>query len=62
MKLYDTINSTFVSDTEWTLDDIRDDILTGKYTEHELKNWTLKGEDSEDSIALGDIKGYFYEL
>lgn len=61
MKLYDTINGTFISDTEWTIDDIRDDILSGEYTEHELKNWTLEGEEPEDSIALCDIKGYFYE-
>ena len=63
MKLYDTINGTFVSDMECSISEVRVEVYQGKYSEHELENWTLEGnQESTDSTQLADLKevAYFY--
>ena len=55
-KVYDTINGTFVSDLECTLDEIKSEVQSGKYSEYELENWTAENTNDEtDSVCLGDL-------
>ena len=62
MKLYDTINGSFVDNTESTISEVRIQVYKGEFTEHELKHWTLEGKSETDSTQLSDLLkvAYFY--
>ena len=63
MKLYDTINGTFVSDTEIEIPSILSEISLGEFSDKELDNLTIEGSDQSQSISLRDLsnlKGYCY--
>ena len=62
MKLYDTINGVFVSLQETTLKEVRAEIEKGVYSDFELENWTLEGDDPTESISLADIRDRRFEI
>ena len=55
MKLYDTINGVFVSDYHIDVDLLKHEITSGIYTDYELDNLTLEGDNEYESISLRDF-------
>ena len=45
MKLYDTLNGTYVKDTEVSTSEIRIQVYQGEFSDDELENWTLEGKE-----------------
>lgn len=62
MKLYDTVNGTYIFDTEVSTSDIRIQVYQDEFTEDELENYTIEGKEIYDSTQLADLKAvaYFY--
>ena len=55
MKLYDTINGTFISDAHVDVNLLKHEIASGEYSELELDSFTLEGDFEDESITLRDF-------
>jgi len=62
MKLYDTVNGVYISESEVEKTEIVKSVYAGEYDENQLEILTIEGNEVGDSTQLSDLKelGYAY--